>query len=347
MHLDLMTTGARLTAVQELARRTQEAGFDGMVITESGRTAYLSAAAAALAAPGLELATGVAVAFPRSPVVTAATAWELADVSAGRFRLGLGTQVRAHIERRYGVAFDPPGPRMRDYVLAVKDVLRAFRGEAALDHRGPYYELTLMPPAWSPGPIEHPDVPVDVAAVGPWMLRMAGEVADGVHVHPFHSRPYLVEDVIPGIAEGASRAGRDPGELAVIVPVFTIVGDSDEERAPWREAARTQIAFYGSTKNYAPMFDRHGFSGTSAALNERLKAGDMTGMAALITDEMLDVYAVTSTWDDLPGALVSRYGGIADRVVMYLAEAMCRRDPRAWERWGAVAQALRQAGPGG
>ncbi|MBK9180397.1 MAG: TIGR03617 family F420-dependent LLM class oxidoreductase [Acidimicrobiales bacterium] len=347
MELDLMTVGGRLTEVQALARRAEQAGLSGLVITEAGRTAYLSAAAAGLAAPGLHLATGVAVAFPRSPMVTAATAWELADLTGGRFRLGLGTQVKAHVERRYAAPFDPPGPRMRDYVLALRAIFRAFRGEERLDHHGEFYDLSLLPPAWSPGPIEHPHVPVDVAAVGPWMLRMAGEVADGVHVHPFHSRRYLDDEVLPGVAEGAARAGRDPAEVALIVPVFTIVGDTDEERAPWRAMARAQIGFYGSTRNYAHMFDRHGFDGTSARLNERLKAGDVAGMSALITDDMLDVYAVTATWEELPGRLAERYGGVASRLVMYLGQAMCQRDPSAWDRWSDVARAVRATGTDG
>ena len=152
MKLDLMTAGMPLRAVQQLARHATEAGFAGLVITEAGRTPYLSAAAAALAAD-LDILTGIAVAFPRSPMVTAQVAWELAEVSDGRFRLGLGTQVRAHIERRYGVDFDPPGPRMLDYLLAVRDCFAAFRtGE--LSHHGEFYDLSLLPPMWSPGPIE-------------------------------------------------------------------------------------------------------------------------------------------------------------------------------------------------
>lgn len=338
-----MTGGGRLQDVQALARKAEAAGFSGLVITETGRTAYLAAAAALLATDRLEVLTGIAVAFPRSPMVTAATAWELADAGAGRFRLGLGTQVKAHVERRYASPFSPPGPRMRDYIVAVRDCFGAFQGDARLDHHGPFYDLSLLPMAWSPGPIEHPDVPIDVAAVGPWMLRMAGEVADGVHVHPFHSRTYLDQTLLPAVAEGAARAGRDAADVKLVVPVFTIVGDSDEERAPWRARARSQIAFYGSTRNYAHMFDRLGFEGTSALLNERLKAGDVEGMAGLITDEMLAHYAVTATWAELADRLLERYGGIAHRLVMYLAEPMCRQDEAQWARWAAVAEAIRAA----
>jgi probable F420-dependent oxidoreductase len=339
MELHVMAGGRRLDKVQEFARSVDDAGLDGIVYVESGRTAYLSVAAAALAAPRLQLSTGIAVAFPRSPTVTATNAWELQDITGGKFRLGLGTQVRAHIERRYGVDFDPPGPRMREYVQAVKAIFASFRG-GGLDFDGKYHELSLMPQMWSPGPIEHPDPPVDIAAVGPWMVQMAGAAADGVHVHPFHSRTYLDDNLLPGLREGADDAGRTLDDLTLSVPVFTIVGDTEEERAGWRERARFQIAFYGSTKNYAFMFDMLGFDGTSSAINDKLKAGDMPGMAALITDEMLEHFAVEAAWDDLADVLRTKYDGIADRLVLYFAEEMHQGDPKALARMGEVAAAI-------
>ena len=336
-----MAAGRKLTDVQHFAGAVEAAGLDGMVFVESGRTAYLSVAAAALAAPSLQYSTGIAVAFPRSPMVTAKVAWELQEATAGRFRLGLGTQVRAHIERRYGVDFDPPGPRLREYVQAVKAIFRAFRGTEPLDFSGEYHELSLLPQMWSPGPIGPSDPAVDIAAVGPWMTRMAGAVADGVHVHPFHSRSYLDERLLPLLEDGASGAGRSRADLTLSIPVFTIVGDTEEERAPWRDRARFQIAFYGSTRNYAFMFDMLGFEGTSAALNQKLKAGDLPGMAALITDEMLEHFAVEASWDDLAETLRRKYDGIADRLVLYFGEEMHRADPATLGRFGEVAAALR------
>ena len=165
-------------------------------------------------------------------MVTAATAWELAEATSGRFRLGLGAQVRAHILRRYGAEFDPPGPRLREYVLAVKDIFHSFRTGEPLAVDGEFYALSLLPPMWAPGPIECDDPPIDVAAVNPWMLRMAGEVADGVHVHPLNTPTYLTETVLPELGAGAARAGRNVDDLEVIVPAFLCVGDTEEERAP-------------------------------------------------------------------------------------------------------------------
>jgi probable F420-dependent oxidoreductase len=335
MKLDMMVTAAPLRTIQQLARDASDVGFDGLVVTESGRTAYLSCAAAALASD-LDLATGIAVAFPRSPMVTASIAWELAEATSGRFRLGIGTQVRAHITRRYGADFDPPGPRLREYVLALKHIFAAFRRQSPLAFEGRWWQLSLLPDQWSPGPIGVPDPPVDVAAVNPWMLRMAGEVADGVHVHPLNTPTYLVQTVVPSLAAGAAASGRDRRDLQVVVPCFTAVGDDDEERTRWRELARLQIAFYGSTPNYAFIFEQIGFDGTTDRIRERQKAGDIAGMAAVVTDDILEHFVVTAGWDDLADKLMARYDGVADRVVSYFAGPAWTQDRDSLGRWAQV-----------
>lgn len=323
-----------------LAQEIEGAGFSGMLFTETSQTPWMSLAAAAMAAPTLELSTGIAVAYPRSPMVAAGLAWELAENTQGRFRLGLGSQVRAHIERRYGVEFDPPGPRLRDYVEAVRACFRAFRGEEPLAHEGPFYRLSLLPAAWAPRRHDHGDIKIDISAVGPWMCRMAGEVADGIHVHPLHSPTYLRDRLLPAVTEGAAAAGRQRSDVDLIIPVFAVPGDTPEERAPLLERARFQIAFYGSTKNYSFQFDDLGFEGTSARLNEQMKAGDLAGMAATITDEMLDHFAVVAEWDDMADALTARYDGVASRLVMYLAEASIASDPASLGRWGEIARTV-------
>lgn len=339
MKLDLMVTPGPLRTIQQLARDASAAGFDGLVVTESGRTGYLSCAAAALAAD-LDLATGIAVAFPRSPMVTAAVAWELAEATSGRFRLGIGTQVRAHVTRRYGAEFDPPGPRLREYVLALKHIFKAFRGEAPLDFEGRWWKLSLLPDQWSPGPIGVPDPPVDVAAVSPWMLRMAGSVGDGVHVHPLNTPTYLAETVLPNLGLGVATSGRHRNDLQVIVPCFTAVGDDDEERTTWRELARMQVAFYGSTPNYAFIFEQIGFEGTTERIRERQKAGDLAGMAAVVTDDILEHFVVTASWGDLADKLVERYDGIADRVVSYFAGLSWAQDRKTFARWSQVTERM-------
>jgi probable F420-dependent oxidoreductase len=268
MEFDLMTGATTWAGAAELARNIESAGFSGMLFTETSQTPWMSIATAAQAAPTLTFTTGIAVAFPRSPMVAAALAWELADNTGGRFRLGLGSQVKAHVERRYGAAFERPGPRLRDYVLAVQACWRAFAGDENLSHDGEYYKLSLLPREWAPRRHAHGDIAVDISAVGPWMCRMAGEVADGIHVHPLHSVQYLDGRLLPSVAAGAARAGREPQEVELIVPVFAAPGDSAEERAPLVERARRQIGFYGSTRNYAFQFDDLGFTGLSAKLND-------------------------------------------------------------------------------
>lgn len=336
MYVDAMTTPQPLHRAGDLARRTHSAGFSGLLFTETGRTAYLNAAVASQAAPGLELCTGVAVAFPRSPFVTAAAAWELQEATGGNFRLGLGTQVRTHVVRRYGVPFERPGPRLRDYVLAVKACFAAFR-TGTLDHHGEFYDLDFITPQWSPGPIEAPDPKVDVAAVNPWMLRMAGEVADGVHIHPIGEPGYITRHALPNIAAGAAKAGRAASDVAVIVPVLTIVGDSDEERDREREVVRASMSFYGSTPNYAFIWDEAGFEGTTARIREKQKAGDSAGMAAQISDDHIAAFATESTWDGLADALKAKYAGIATRLVLYNALG----DADRVERYGEVARRVR------
>ena len=340
--LDMMAYPRPLRDVQELARRAEAARLGTLWLTESGRTAYLSCAAAALATERLGIGTAVAVAFPRSPMVTAKVAWELAESSGGRFTLGLGTQIKAHIERRYSAEYVPPGPRMRDYVRALRAIFAAFRG-APLAYEGDYYRFSLLTPQWSPGPIPVPDPPIFVAAVLPWMSKMAGELCDGVHVHPFHSAGYLRDVQIPSVTAGAEKAGRSLADVTFEIPVMTAVGANAEEMARTREHARTMIGFYGSTRTYAPVFEHHGFDGLSDRLHECQRTGDMAGMTALVTDDILDHYIVSAHWDDLADALVERYGDLAPtvRLMTYTAITQYARDPEVLDRWGAVADRLR------
>jgi probable F420-dependent oxidoreductase len=343
MKLDAIAMGQPVTRVPALVREVEAAGFDGLWFTESGRTAYTGCTAAALTTDALDIGTAVALAFPRSPMVTAQVAWELADATNGRFVLGLGTQVKAHIERRYGTEFSHPGSRLREYILALRAIFDAFQGDAPLDFHGDYWSMNLLPTTWSPGPIEHPDVPIYVAAVRPWMARMAGEVADGIHVHPFHSVRYLQEVVLPSALEGAQATGRDRSDLVITCPVMASVGDTEAELHRARDELRLRVAFYGSTRTYGGVFDLHGWEGTADRLHELQRTGDLAGMAATITDEMLDVYTVTATWDDLADVLVERYAGIADRLVMYGATEGWDQNGGRLAEWREVTRAFASA----
>ncbi len=340
MDIDLMTGSSTWAEAADLARKLESAGFSGMLYTETSQVPWMQIAAAATAAPSLYFTTGIAVAFPRSPMVSAAVAHELAGNTDGRFRLGLGSQVKAHVTRRYGAEFDRPAARMRDYVLAVKACFRAFAREERLSHDGEFYQLNLLPNEWAPTPHDHA-MKVDISAVGPIMTRVAGEVADGVHVHPLHSMHYIEHRLLPDVEKGAERSGRSPSDVDLIVPVFACPGDTPEERAPYVARAKQQIAFYGSTPNYAFQFDDLGFEGTTARVREKMKAGDFTGMAEQIADEMLDHFALVASWDDMADALLERYEGTASRTVMYLGEHQMRSDATALGKWGEIATAVR------
>lgn len=344
MKFDVVSPGLSLDDSEQLAREAEELGVSGLWFPEAGRTAYLGCAVAANATENLDIGTAIAVAFPRSPMVTAQLAWELAEATGGRFLLGLGTQVKAHNERRFSVRpFEHPGPRLREYVLALRAIWKGFQGEERLDFEGDFYRFDLLPPFFSPGPIDTPGIPVYVAGVNRWMAKMAGEVCDGFHVHPFHSRRYLDEVIRPAIAEGAESAGRDPSEVELACPVFAITGDSDEEREPLRQMVKTQIAFYGSTRTYRPVFEMHGWGDTTDRLREHQARGDIAAMTGEITDEMLEVYAVEAGWDGIADAILERYRGVVDRTFSYFAAGAWRASDEAGERWRSVISAV-QAG---
>ncbi|HSS10942.1 MAG TPA: TIGR03617 family F420-dependent LLM class oxidoreductase [Acidimicrobiales bacterium] len=341
LQFDLYALRVPLRQVPPLASEAERLGFSGLWFTESAHNPFLPVGAAALVSERLVLGTDVAVAFPRSPMVTAQAAWDLADASGGRFVLGLGTQVKAHVERRFSTSFSHPGPRLREYVLALRAIWRAFQGEAPLKFSGDYYSFSLLTEFFSPGPIKTPDVPVYIAGVNAGMARVAGEVSDGFHVHPLHSLRYLREVIGPAVADGAARANRPATDVALAVPVFMAVGDDDGAIEHRREALRRQIAFYGSTPSYRAVFDLHGWGDTAAKLTTLQRQGDYESMADAVRDDMLDTFAVTSTWDQLAGKLLDRYAGTATRVFPYGLVGW--DDPASRERWAAVATAV-QAG---
>jgi len=340
LHFDTFAFGTDLRGVGRLASDAARAGFATMWFTESNHNPFLPCALAAEVAPGLGVGTSIAVAFPRSPMVTAQIAWDLAAQTDGNFQLGLGTQVKAHITRRFSTTWSKPVAQLREYVEALRAIFQAFQGEAPLRFSGDYYSFSLLTDFFSGGPIDHPDVPVQVAGVNTGLARMAGEVCDGFHVHPFHSREYLADVIRPAVADGAARAGRSASDVAMICPVFIAVGDTEEELARQREAVRSQLSFYASTPTYQSVLDHHGFTEAGPELQQLVRKGDRRAMAAVMTDEVIVPFYVEASWSDLANTLHRRYDGLADRLVSYSSVGSWAESPELFERWSDVVRSV-------
>jgi probable F420-dependent oxidoreductase len=251
-------------------------------------------------------------------MVTAYTAWDLQRYSQGRFRLGLGTQVKGHNERRFGVPWDRPGPRLRDLILALRTIWGCWQERTRLDYQGEFYRLDLMTPFFDPGPQEHPHIPIYIAGVNPYVCRLAGELCDGFHVHPMHTVRYIREAVRPMIAEGARRGGRDARKIELASACFVVRGDNDKEIESAARSVKQQIAFYASTRTYVPVLAMHGWEEVSLRLNELSRKGKWVEMAGLITDEMLAEFAVIGRSDQIGSLLRTKYEGVLDRIALYL-----------------------------
>ena len=316
MRIDANLSSPPVERAGELAAAAEAMGFDGVWATEMTHSPFVLATLAADATDRLDVGTGIALAFPRSPMVTAYTAWDLAGLSGGRFVLGLGTQVKGHIERRYGVAWDRPGPRLRDYVRALRAIWDAWAAGEEPAYEGEFYEHTLCPPTFRPDPIDDPHVPIYVAGVNPFNLKLAGEHCDGLFIHPLHSPAYVEEVVVPNVAEGAALADRDPDEVTLATTVMAVVGDTEAERDAARERVRQQIAFYASTRTYRSVLEVHGWGDVVDALHERSVAGEWGAMSDLVSDEMVAAFAVEAPWDGLRDAIEARYDHL-DRVAVY------------------------------
>jgi probable F420-dependent oxidoreductase len=320
MKLDaaLAIDAAHLRDVAKIARAAEAIGFAGLWTPETQHNGFFPLLVAAEHTQRIELGTAVAIAFPRSPMVMAQNAWDLQALSGGRFSLGLGTQVRAHIERRYGVAWDAPVARLRDYIGALRAIWQSWQTGAKLDYQGQFYQLSLMTPFFNPGPIANPEIPIYIAGVNEGLARLAGEVCQGFHVHPFHSVKYINEIVRPQIAAGAERAGRAAGDVALVSSVFAITGPNEAAIANVRRMVREQIAFYASTPTYRVVLECHGWQAVGEQLSRLASMKRWSQMGELITDEMLSVFAVEAPLDQIGPALRARYAGTLDRVFSYL-----------------------------
>jgi probable F420-dependent oxidoreductase len=305
-----------LRKVQAFAQSMEKAGLDGVVALENQHNPFLPLAAAALVTERIQLGTAVAMAFPRSPTITAMEAWDIHAASKGRMYLGLGSQVKAHNERRYGVAWSAPEPRMRDYIGATRALWRCWEKEEPLNFLSENYTLNLMTPNFSPEPTGLALPPMAIAAVGPAMLRLAGERCDGVRLHPFSTKQYLAEVSNREIDEGLRRGQRDRSRFEIVAGGFIATGPDKESMLKMREYVRFRIAFYCSTRAYWDVLRMHDLVPLGEKINPYPRAGRWSEMAALIPDELIDLFAVVGTYDTIAEQLEERYSGLADTIYL-------------------------------
>lgn len=329
MKFDAALPPTQLQDVPAIAKAAEEIGFDALWTQETQHDPFLPCALIAEHSSKMKMGTAIAVSFARSPANLAYTAWDLAAQSGGRFILGLGTQVKAHIERRFGMPWpDSVTGKLREQIQILRAIWDCWQNGTKLNFRGEYYKVTLMSPFFTPPPLPSPkiggglggDIPIYIAGVNTGLARLAGELCEGFHAHPFHSLRYLKEVILPGIEEGAVKAGRKRKDVSISVTVF--VATTPEEEA----FARMQIAFYSSTPSYRSVMELHGWGGTAEKLSGFASKGEWAEMPMLITDEMLGEFCLITKQETLSSDLKKRYEGIADRLTLYTPFVPGERD---------------------
>jgi probable F420-dependent oxidoreductase len=321
----------------ETAKRAEADGFHGVWCAETGHDPFLPLLLAAEHTQRVELGTGIAVAFARNPMSMAVVANDLHRYSHGRFMLGLGSQIKPHIEKRYSMAWSHPAARMREYISALRTIWGAWNTGERLRFKGDFYTHTLMTPMFDPGPNPFGVPKVFLAAVGERMTEVAGEVADGLLAHGFTTERYMREVTMPALERGLALAGRTRAEIEVSYPAMIVTGTDDTEVQRAAAAVKAQLAFYGSTPAYLPVLELHGWGELHLELNRLSKRGEWAAMAELIGDDVVDAFAVVAAPDAVPGELVRRFGDLVTRVSFYAPYRMPR------ERWTGILDALRSA----
>jgi probable F420-dependent oxidoreductase len=328
LRIDAMTLGRPLAEVADDVRAADARGYDGWFVGETAHDPLLSCVVAGEASEQVQVGTGIAVAFPRSPMHVAYAAHDLQALTGGRFVLGLGSQIKAHVEKRFSATWSKPAARMREYVLALQAIWSAWATGERLHFEGEFYRHTLMTPFFTPPAHDQGPPPVWLAAVGPRMTEVTGEVADGLLCHGFTTDRYLTEVTLPTLERGAAAGGRSRDDLEVALPVFVVTGRDEAETAEVEAGVKGQIAFYGSTPAYRPVLDLHGWGDLHEQLHRRSLAGDWAGMTDLIDDEVLHTFAIVADPGRVGAAIHDRYHGLVDRVSLYTGFTF---DDELWE----------------
>jgi probable F420-dependent oxidoreductase len=309
--------------IAEMARLAEDLGYDGLTCSEVRQDPFVVAAVAAAATRRVQIATSVAIAFPRSPMVVACATHNLQALSDGRFTVGLGTQVRGHIVRRFSTVWDSPGPRLREYVESLRAIWDCWQTGGPLDYRGRFYQFTLMTPEFNLGPIPHP-LRVDLAAINPYNLETTALLARGLRVHGFNTAEYLRDVIWPRILEGAAKGGRSLDNFEMIGGGFVASGPDEEAVNKAREEMRRRVAFYGSTPAYAPIFAHHGWNDLGPALRRLIAQGRWGDLHTVIDDTVLERFCMAGTYETIADRVRERLGGIVDRISLPLPENAAR-----------------------
>jgi probable F420-dependent oxidoreductase len=331
---------ARLGEAAAEAARLAAIGYDGVYTLEGSADPFLPLVLAAEHAPGLDIATGIAVAFPRNPMHLAYQAWDLQTFSGGHFLLGIGSQVKAHIEKRFGIGFSPPAPRMREYIRALRAIFACWQSGERLHFEGEYYRHTLMTPMFNPGPNPFGPPPVLLGALGPVMTEVAGEVADGLIVHPFNNLPFLLEAALPAVGRGLGKAGRRRQDFTVQLNARVITGETVESRAAARRSVRDLLGFYASTPAYRPPMEALGYGDLQPELNRLSKAGRWGELGDHIDDDFIAAFCTSGEPDEIAGKLLEKFGAHADRLAIY---APYQAPDAMWQR---IVAGLKRGGRG-
>lgn len=308
---------AQLGEAAAEARRLERIGYDGVYSLEGSWDPFYPLVMASEHAPALDIATGIAVAFPRNPMHLAYQAWDLQKFSKGKFLLGIGSQIKVHIEKRFGVDFDPPASRMREYILALKAIFDCWQHGTKLDFQGKYFRHTLMTPMFNPGPLECAVPPVLLGALGPRMTEVAGEVADGLIVHPFNSMPFLSGHALPAVQRGLDKSGRARSDFILQINAIVITGVTEEARAAATESVKSLLGFYASTPAYRPPMEAIGYGDLQPELNRLSKEGRWEELGSLIDQTFLDAFTTSGEPHEIAGQLLEKYGPHADRLAIY------------------------------
>ena len=308
-------------SLDDIAKTTEsvnQLGFDGLWVAETTTDPFMALTLAAEHSDSMNLGTGIAVTFPRSPATLAYIGWNLAQFSKGRFIMGLGTQVRAHNERRFGVKWEKPVKKMRETIIAMRAIWHCWQNGTKLDVQGEFFNLNLMSPFFNPGPHDYPDVPIYIAAVNKLMLRLAGEQCDGVLLHAIHSPTYINDFALPHIEAGMAKTGRTRENFTITTAVFAVPTDDPKEAQMAEAFVKQQISFYLSTPAYRIITEIHGWEETAFKLSKMARNGEWKDMPALINDDILDTLAISGKWAELPNIVHERYGDTLNRISYYL-----------------------------